>query len=377
LGANLVVVSYNTSRYVYLFRRNLIRRMLDNGYSVHVVAPSDSYTEKLIAMGCAFTHIWMRVRAAGPFHDAAILLNYLRIYRRLRPCVALHYTIKPNIYGSLAARLAGVPVINNIAGLGYVFIGRSVLQPLVRMLYAAALSKAHCVFFQNRDDQEFFLNSRIVAPYRSRLIPGSGVDLRYFAPQIQQERNTGFFTFLLISRMLWDKGIKEYVEAARTLKGRNPALRFQLLGEADADNPRAISSAEIRGWTANDWVEYLGEVEDVRPYIAAADCLVLPSYREGVPHSLLEGAAMAKPLIAADAPGTREPVENGVNGFLCRLKDPDDLARKMERMLELGEEERRAMGQASRRKVQQDFDEESVIDRYMTEVEAAFRARGW
>jgi glycosyltransferase involved in cell wall biosynthesis len=188
-------------------------------------------------------------------------------------------------------------------------------------------------------------------------------------------RKAGPFTFLLVGRMLWDKGIREYVEAARALKAKIPATRFQLLGEADADNPRAVSSSEIRSWTANGWVEYLGEVEDVRPHIAAADCLVLPSYREGVPHSLLEGGAMAKPLIAADAPGTREPVEDGVNGFLCRVKDPVDLARKMGGMLQLGEEARLEMGQASRRKIQKDFDEELVIDRYMTELEAAFRAQ--
>jgi glycosyltransferase involved in cell wall biosynthesis len=372
----LVVVSYNTSRYVYLFRRNLIRRLLDEGYSVHVVAPFDSYTEKLQAMGCAFTPIKMRVKAIDPWHDAAILFNYMRVYRRLRPCVALHYTIKPNIYGSLAARLAGVPVINNIAGLGYVFIGRSPLQPLVRKLYAVALRKAHCVFFQNRDDLGVFLKSRLVEPSRSRLIRGSGVDLRFFSPQPEMGRKAGPFTFLLVGRMLWDKGIREYVEAARILKAKHPTVRFQLLGEADADNPRAISLSELRSWTANGWVEYLGEVEDVRPYIAASDCLVLPSYyREGVPHSLLEGGAMAKPLIAADAPGTREPVEDGVNGFLCRVKDPSDLARKMERMLQLGEEARLEMGQASRRKIQRDFNEAQVIDRYMTEVEAAFRVQ--
>lgn len=376
MRTNLVVVSYNTSRYVYLFRRNLIRRLLDEGYSVHVVAPFDSYTEKLQAMGCAFTPIKMRVKAIDPWHDAAILFNYMRVYRRLRPCVALHYTIKPNIYGSLAARLAGVPVINNIAGLGYVFIGRSPLQPLVRKLYAVALRKAHCVFFQNRDDLGVFLKSRLVEPSRSRLIRGSGVDLRFFSPQPEMGRKAGPFTFLLVGRMLWDKGIREYVEAARILKAKHPTVRFQLLGEADADNPRAISLSELRSWTANGWVEYLGEVEDVRPYIAASDCLVLPSYyREGVPHSLLEGGAMAKPLIAADAPGTREPVEDGVNGFLCRVKDPSDLARKMERMLQLGEEARLEMGQASRRKIQRDFNEAQVIDRYMTEVEAAFRVQ--
>jgi glycosyltransferase involved in cell wall biosynthesis len=341
-----------------------------------VVAPFDSYTEKLQAMGCAFTPIKMRVKAIDPWHDAAILFNYMRVYRRLRPCVALHYTIKPNIYGSLAARLAGVPVINNIAGLGYVFIGRSPLQPLVRKLYAVALRKAHCVFFQNRDDLGVFLKSRLVEPSRSRLIRGSGVDLRFFSPQPEMGRKAGPFTFLLVGRMLWDKGIREYVEAARILKAKHPTVRFQLLGEADADNPRAISLSELRSWTANGWVEYLGEVEDVRPYIAASDCLVLPSYyREGVPHSLLEGGAMAKPLIAADAPGTREPVEDGVNGFLCRVKDPSDLARKMERMLQLGEEARLEMGQASRRKIQQDFNEAQVIDRYMTEVEAAFRVQ--
>lgn len=373
MGAKLVVVSYNTSKYVYLFRRNLIKRLLREGYTVRVVAPYDSYTPRLLEMGCSFTPISVRVKAIDPLHDATILFNYWRIYRRLRPGVALHYTIKPNIYGSLAARLAGVPVINNIAGLGYVFVNRSPLQPLVKKLYSAALSKAHCVFFQNRDDLGLFQKMGLVEPGRSRLIPGSGVDLRYFSPRPQ--RKAGPFTFLLVGRMLWDKGIGEYVEAARSLKTRHPAIRFQLLGEADADNPRAISLSTIRSWTAEGWVEYLGEVEDVRPCIAEADCLVLPSYREGVPHSLLEGGAMAKPLIAADAPGTREPVEDGLNGFLCRAKDPVDLARTMERMLHLGQKDRREMGKASRQRIRKDFDEELVIARYLSEVEAAFRAR--
>ncbi len=373
MAANRVVVSCNTSRYVYV-RRNLIRRLQDEGYSVHLLAPLDSSTPRLQEMGCAFTQLEMQMKSIDPWRDAGLFLNYLRIYRRLRPCVALHYTIKPNIFGSLAACLAGVPVINNISGLGYVFIGRSPLQPLVKKLYASALRKAHCVFFQNKDDLELFLKSHLVAPSRSRLIPGSGVDLGHFSPRPETERKDRPFTFLLVGRLLWDKGIREYVEAARVLKAKASAVRFQLLGEAGADNPRAIPMSEIRKWTGNGWVEYLGEAEDVRPHLAAADCIVLPSYREGVPRSLLEGGAMAKPLIAADAPGTREPLEDGVNGFLCRLKDSVDLARKMERMLQLGERDRLEMGQAARRRIQKDFDEQLVIGRYVTEIGAAFRS---
>ncbi len=301
----------------------------------------------------------------NPLTDFRLLLAYCGLLKRLRPAAFLGFTIKPNIYGCLAAGSLGIPAIPNVSGLGTAFIRSGPLQLLVTNLYRAAFRKAAVVLFQNADDCRLFVDRGIVRPEKTRVVPGSGIDLDRFSPVPQP---TGPTIFLLVSRLLGDKGVREYVEAARLLRERLPEARFQLLGPIDEGNRTAIRRDEVSRWVTEGLVEYLGSKDDVRPHIASASAIVLPSYREGLPRSLLEGAAMARPLIATDVPGCREVVEDGVNGFLCAARDPASLAGAMAKLAGLPASERQAMGLASRRKVQERFNETVVIRAYLDEL---------
>jgi glycosyltransferase involved in cell wall biosynthesis len=298
----------------------------------------------------------------NPIADLRLLGEYRRILKRMRPAAFLGFTIKPNIYGCIAARSLGIPAIANISGLGTVFIKRGPLLAFVTRLYRFGLSRAAVVFFQNPDDRALFVARRMVRPEQARLLPGSGVDLDRFAPAPQP---VGPPTFLLIARLLGDKGVREFVAAARSLRADLPDARFQLLGPIDEGNRTAIARAELDEWIAQGAVDYLGETDDVRPYVAAASAVVLPSYREGLPRSLLEAAAMARPLIATDVPGCREVVEDGINGILCQARDAESLAKAMKTLAKAPVAKRSAMGEAARRKVQDQFSETVVIAAYL------------
>jgi len=291
--------------------------------------------------------------------------------RSERPDVYLGYTVKPNVYGSLAAHLLRIPVINNISGLGAVFIRDGWLLRVVRWMYRTALMRSAKVFFQNDDDRQLFISGGLLRAEMTDLLPGSGIDLNRFTPR---PKTVGLgdeskFRFLLIARMLRDKGVGEYVEAARLLRQRWPLAEFCLLGFVDVQNPTAISDIEMDAWVAEGVVNYLGVSDDVRTQLVTADCVVLPSYREGTPRTLLEAAAMACPIITTDAVGCREVVDDGVNGYLCKVRDAGDLAAKMEQMLSLSLEQRSQMGQRGRAKMVSKFDEQIVIKKYLEAIE--------
>ncbi|MCY7280404.1 MAG: glycosyltransferase family 4 protein, partial [Sphingomonas bacterium] len=310
----------------------------------------------------------IRMRGAGtsPVEDSRLLLDYIRLLRDERPAMFLGFTAKPNIYGSLAARLTNVPVAATISGLGSAFLKGGPLGGFLLRLYRLALRRARAIFFQNPADRKLFIDRRIARPDQARLVAGSGIDLDRFAPSpIEQHEH---FCFLLIARLLLDKGIAEFVEAARIIRSRYPHARFQLLGGTADDNPSAVPHAELARWAAETIVEQLGMKDDVRPFIAAADCIVLPSYREGLPRSLLEGAAMARPLIASDVPGCRDVVDHQVNGLLCEVRSAQSLAIAMEQLLEMSPDERSAMGAAGRRKVEAEFDQRLVAEAYLAEI---------
>jgi len=298
----------------------------------------------------------------NPLTDLGLLRRYRSILARLRPTAYLGYTIKPNIYGSLAAASLGVPALPNVSGLGTAFIRGGPLQQLVTWLYRIGFRKAPVVFFQNDEDRRLFVERRIVREKQARVLPGSGVDLERFVPVPQPD---GPPIFLLVARLLRDKGVVEFVEAARSLRLQFPTARFQLLGPIDEGNRTAIGSAELESWVSEDVVEHLGTTDDVRPFIAVATAVVLPSYREGLPRSLLEAAAMGRPLIAADVPGCRDVVENRVNGILCQVRSAESLAGAMRELAEMPVDQRRAMGEAGRRKVQARYSEEFVVQAYL------------
>jgi glycosyltransferase involved in cell wall biosynthesis len=276
----------------------------------------------------------------------------------------LTYTPKGTIYTAMALTGTAVPTIANISGLGRAFAHGSRLAPLLRALYRLALRRARCVMFQNADDQSVFLREGLVAPLRARRVPGSGVDLQRFQPGIPRTA-TGPLRFLMVSRLLWSKGVGEYVEAARIIRSQGHDWRFGLLGALDASPGSGVPAAVLAQWAAQGSIEYLGTTDDVRPHLEAADCVVLPSsYPEGVPRSLLEAAAMARPVITTDAPGCRDCVEDGVTGLLCRPLDAADLVRALHAFAALDADARRRMGLAGRRKMEREFDEALVIEQY-------------
>lgn len=362
-----VVIALNATWNLVNFRSGLIKAMLDAGYEVVAVAPTDEYVDRLAALGCKFVHMPMETNSINPLKDIKLCFRYWRVLRQERPDVFLGYTVKPNVYGSLAAHLLRIPVINNIAGLGSVFIRDNWITSLVRGLYWLALSRSSKVFFQNQDDLNAFVSWGIVRPSVVERLPGSGVDLNKFYPKPSLDE-TSRVIFLMIARMLWDKGVNEYVQAAKAVKAHHPQTEFALLGFLDVKNPSAVSREQMEEWVAQGFVTYWGVSNDVRVEIAQANVIVLPSYREGTPRSLLEASAMGKPVISTDAVGCKDVVEDGVTGFLCKTKDVNDLTAKIMQMIDLTHIERMHMGGQGRLKMEREFDEEIVIEQYLNVI---------
>ena len=361
-----IIIALNTAWNILNFRSGLILALLDVGYEVVAVAPPDKYAERLSMLGCRFVPFPMDNQGTNPVRDLLLLWRFFRLMLAERPDVYLGYTVKPNVFGSLAARALCIPVINNISGLGAVFINEGWLNQLVKGLYRVALSRSRKVFFQNDDDRQLFITNHLVSMDLTDLLPGSGIDLAKFPPAPLP--SVAPVRFLLIARMLWDKGVGEFVEAARLLKQRDVDAEFCLLGFLDVENPTAISRQQIKDWVEDGTVRYLGVSENVRDEIALADCVVLPSYREGTPRALLEAAAMARPIVTTDAVGCREVVDDGINGYLCKPKDASDLADKMGLIMSLSHSEREAMGLWGRKKVEGEFDEQIVICKYLSAI---------
>lgn len=362
-----IAIAYNTARYLYRFRIGVVRSLIERKYKVAVIAPWDDYSFRLRDLGCDVYDIKMDNKGSNPLADAGTLLAYRKMYRTIQPDLALHFTINPNIYGTLAARSLGVPCINMVTGLGTAFVRVSWLTAIVEKLYKLSQSWPRKVFFQNRADLDLFTGRGLVSIEKTELLSSSGVDLSRFAAA--PPANNRAPIFLLIGRMLKDKGVVEFVDAARRVKARRPDARFQLLGQMDAANRTAISREQMEMWRSEGSVEYLGETDDVRPYIAHADCVVLPSYREGLSRTLLEAAAMARPIVATDVPGCREVVDDGVSGYLCKVRNTDDLAEKLERMLMLSCAQRALMGRKGREKMEREFDEKIIIRRYLEVID--------
>lgn len=365
----IICISANTSWYVFNFRGRLISTLIDQGFDVFVLSPHDSYVPKIEALGARHVHIDLDSSGTNPLRDGVAFLRIASILRRHRPAMLLTYTPKVNIYGSLAAMLLGIPCLANVAGLGRAFVAGGWLEYLARLLYRIALRHPQVVFFQNENDHNDFINAGLVSAERAKRLPGSGVDVDRFSPRVAEENSEQPFVFILAARMLWDKGVREFVEAARQIKATHPDVEFRLVGFLAVKNPSAISREQVDAWVSEGVVTYYGPSDAMTEVYAAADCMVLPSvYREGVPRTLLEAASMGLPIITTNTVGCRDTVEDGVTGFLCRPKDPDDLADKMRRMLALSYEQRRAMGLAGRNKMIREFDERIVLEAYLKSI---------
>ncbi|GCL63487.1 glycosyltransferase family 4 protein [Pseudaquabacterium pictum] len=361
-----IAVVANTAWYLVNFRLNLMTALRAAGHEVVAIAPDDPpQVSRIRAAGLPFEPVPISGAGTNPARELATVLRLWRCLRARQCDLVFSYTPKGNLYSALACIASGRRFVPNVSGLGRAFIRPSFITRVVKLLYRSTFGRAEHVFFQNQDDLDGFVQAGLVPARLCERLPGSGVDLQRFMPSAPPERPAQAPVFLLVARMLWDKGVGEFVDAARQVRRRHPQASFQLLGPADVANPAAIPRQQLADWDAEGVVRYLGPTDDVRPWLAQADCVVLPSYREGVPRTLLEAAACARPVITTDAPGCRDTVRDGQTGWLCRTADADDLADRLLRFIDLPLPQRAAMGAAGRAFVEQHFDERQVIDRYL------------
>lgn len=358
-----LTITANAAWNIWNFRRQLVESLLGDRHRITVFAAPDETVPELEKIGCDFRPLEISARGLSPVQGLRLTRLFREEFKADRPDAVLSYTIKNNIFGARAARAERVPFLPNVTGLGTAFLSGPPLRFVAELLYREAFMGIPVIFFQNADDQNLFIDRKLVRADQARLLPGSGVDLDHFSPVLPPRPDEPPI-FLMIARVLRDKGVIEYVEAARQVRARHPNVRFQLLGAIGAENRTAISASTVESWVAEGVIEYLGTTPDVRPAIAAATCVVLPSYREGAPRTLIEAAAMARPVIATDVPGCRSVVDRGVSGLLCAPRSAESLATAINCFLATSSEAQRAMGLAGRAKMQQEFDQVIVVDAY-------------
>jgi glycosyltransferase involved in cell wall biosynthesis len=364
-----IILFANTDWYLYNFRRSLALSLRDSGHELLLISPPGPYGERLRALGLRWKPLPMDRRSLNPLREAAFLWHLWRLFRREKPDLVHGFTIKCAVYGSLAARLSGVPArVNAVAGMGYVFTSQDakarLLRPLVRSLLKLALGgRGARLILQNPDDVALFEQARLVDAEQVRLIPGSGVDCSRFAAAISARESFGNRPRVLLpARLLWDKGIAEFIAAIRRLQGEGRDVEFLLAGDPDPGNPAAVPETALHGWVEEGLVRWLGHVDDMPALFASVDMVVLPSYREGLPKGLIEAAACALPLVTTDVPGCREVVTDGIDGLLVPARDADSLAIAIARLLD-DPVLARKLGEAARTKALAMFDERIVIAR--------------
>jgi len=363
-GKRRVLLCCNTSFGLANFRAGLIQSLQSEGYHVIAVAPRDIHTPALQALNVEFFEWKLSARSANVFNELRSLLDLRRIYKEARPDLCLHYTVKPVIYGAIVCSHLNLAFASVITGLGYAFLNDGWLPRLICWLYARVLSKSARTWFLNRDDRDLFLRKGLVQAEVAAIMPGEGIDTSYFAPSTEP-RACGPVRFLMVSRLLYDKGVAEFADACRHLKARGVQYEASLVGATGSENPTAIPATQVEQWVRSGLFQYLGTVIDVRPLLAASDCVVLPSYREGLPRALMEASSMELPVVATDVPGCRDVVRDMRSGLLCRVKDASALADAMARVCSMSVDERLKMGRAGRTIMQEAFEVTLVNRTYL------------
>ena len=354
-----IMILANNDMGLYKFRRELLEKLLTE-YEVHLVLPQGVFIEELVNMGCVFHAMEFCSRGTNPIKDLKLLKQYKSLIREIKPSAVLTYTIKPNVYGGMACAALNVPYIANITGLGTAVENTTILSVVTTTLYKYALRKAKKVFFQNESNLEFMKNKKIVKNNYD-LLPGSGVNLQQYQPISYPNEDTIHFVF--ISRVMKEKGADQYLDAARYISEKYPNTRFHICGVA-ADEYKELLEQDYK-----DCVVYHGAVKDMLPIYEMTSCTIHPTYYpEGMSNVLLESCASARPIITTDRPGCKEILEDGVNGFLIKEKDSADLIEKIERFLNLTYSERQKMGFNGRKKVEEEFDRNIVIEKYWKEL---------
>jgi glycosyltransferase involved in cell wall biosynthesis len=340
------------------------------GNEVIFCATNDDYTVKLQELGFRYIPIALERKGMNILKDLSLFFSLMKIYRKESPDWIFHNSIKPNIYGAIAAHFTGRHCINTVSGLGHMFMKRNFLNRIAMILYRFAGFCSRKTFFQNKDDMQYFLDNNLITREKCLLVAGSGVNTEYFKPGVYMRNQSleNKFIFLYLGRILWDKGINELIQSVRILKKRYHLLVVNFLGMIDTGNPAGISKFQVQEWVDEGLINYLGEKADVRPDLEDCDCVILPSYREGTPRSLLEASAMELPVIASDVAGCKDVVENGVTGFLAKAKDWQALAGAMEEMIKMTESQRKQMGKNGRAKIIREYSESAVIKAYCSQI---------
>ncbi len=356
-----MLILVNHEVVIYNFRLELVERLLQERYEVWISCPYGEKIERLKALGCHYIDCPLERHGTDPAAEWKLIQYYKRIVKEVEPMAVLSYTIKPNIYGAIACRSLGVPIIANITGLGTAVESKGILQMISVMLYRLAFTKVHTVFFQNTENRKFF-ETRKIALGKHKLIPGSGVNLQQFLPSPYQQDKTTRFVF--VGRVMKEKGIDHYLDAAEYICSKHRNVQFHVCGFCEEEY-----AGKLNACVSSGTVTYHGMIQDVAEIYKQAHCVVLPSYHEGMSNVLLEATACARPIIATDCSGCREVIDEGVNGFLIKPRDTEDLIRALERFLALPHEEKARMGRASRQKVEKGFDRQIVVSAYLRELE--------
>lgn len=367
-----IILTSNSSWTLYKFRGNFIRGLINDGFQVYLISPSDQYIENLQAFGANFLKLSLSRCGLNPFREIGTLFQYFKLIRKIKPDQIISYTVKPIVYASLAARICRVPKIYSVVtGRGYVFLGKGLfrknLKKLVLLLYKTVFLFCDKVIFLNVEDQALFVDLGLVKKKKTSRIFGEGVDINYFKPNIKRSNVNFNFTVIMVARLLRDKGVYEYIAAARNLKKKYPDISFNLLGSTDL-NPSSLNEDDLDFLQKEGVINYLGVVDDVRPYLNKSDLFVLPSYTEAMPIALLEAMSMQLPVIATNIPGCNELINGIGNGSLIPIKDSHALENEIEAMYSLAPNVRREMGRKSRAHVAALYSSEQIYKELAKEI---------
>ena len=346
----------------YNFRMNLLSRIEnDIDCNIHLAAPKDKYIKR-IAGNFKFHTLEFKSRTTNPISDFLLLIRIRSLVKKIKPDIILTFTIKPNIYTSLIAKKMKIPIINNISGLGTIFIKKNITTKIAQLLYKTSFSKYNYVLFQNEYDLDEFKKKKLLNNSKYGIIPGSGINTSEWSDNVLNNRGK---KILFCARLIKDKGINEYLESARIIKRKYPDIIFNVVGPLGVDNKTSISKNLLNEFIVDNSINYLGKSNDMKEIIKNNDIIVLPSYREGMSRFLLESASMSKPIITTNVPGCREIVQDSINGFLCEPKNSFDLANKIEKMINISEHDRIKFGNNGRKLMIENFEESKVTGKYI------------
>lgn len=369
-----IILVANSSWNIYNFRTELIQHLNNVGYDISILCGRDTYTDQIKECfpGSVYILRWMRQGSKNIVFDLLLFFELCRYYLKLKPQLVLQYTIKPNLYGSLAAQLLNIPAISNLTGLGFAYNSKSVFKSLFINFYRGVLASNKFVIFHNADDLEFFTASKAVFKNKARVIPGSGVNANHFTP-VNRNDDPKRFRCVFAARLLKEKGIYEFIEACRSIKAHSNEIEFIVAGPLLKDHHDSILKQELENWIQQSLIEYKGHAQDIRAVLSLADVYVLPSYREGMPRTLLEAMSMEIPVVVTDVPGCSQAVVHGINGLVVPAGDVRALVHSINRMKNMDEESRKNIGKEGRSIILKRYTIEYISKEYQLLLDLTLR----